>query len=91
MRRTLLQQVHYQARAVPAQQYSYGSKVRLGEDTDFLRFLKAMADRNVYYDPGIKLEGASTVSPRVKRRSQFRIKSADLSMLYARMENSLLF
>ena len=63
--------------------------MRLGEDTDFLRFLKAMADRKVYYDPGIKLEGASTVIPRVKRRSQFRIKSA-ISMLYARMENSLL-
>jgi hypothetical protein len=30
------------------------------------------------------------VSPCVKRRSQFRIKSAVISMLYARMENSLI-
>jgi MvaI/BcnI restriction endonuclease family len=62
----------------------------LCEDTDFLCFLKAVADRKVYYDPGIKLEGASTGHPTVKRRSQFRIKSPDISMLYVRMESSFL-
>jgi hypothetical protein len=82
--------VPYQTRTEPAQQYSYGGRVRLGEDTDFLRFLKAMADRKVYYDPGIKLEGASTARPAVKRRSQFRIRSADIETLYARMESSSL-
>ena len=73
-------------RSTPAQQYSYGDTVRLAEDTDFLRFLKAMADRKVYYDPGIKLEGASTARPVVKRRSQFRIKSSEVGSLYASME-----
>ena len=62
--------------------------MRLAEDTDFLRFLKAMADRKVYYDPGIKVENASTARPAVKRRSQSRIKSAEIGALYARTENT---
>src|ERR1019366_9927567 len=41
--------VPYLARDVPVQQYAYGGTVRLGEETDFLRFLKAMADGKVYY------------------------------------------
>lgn len=78
--------VPFQLRKSPAQQYTYGGKVRLAEDTDFLRFLKAMAEGKVYYDPGIKLEGATTASPRTKRRSQFRIKSAKIGVLYANLE-----
>ncbi|MCK1513034.1 MvaI/BcnI restriction endonuclease family protein [Bradyrhizobium sp. 190] len=75
--------VPYKARKDPAQEYSYGGIVRLAEDTDFLRFLKAMAERAVIYDPGIKLEGAGSSKPTVKRRSQFRVKSADIEVLYA--------
>lgn len=77
--------VPFRARTEPDQQYSYGARVRLGEDTDFLRFLQAMALQKVYYDPGIKVEGASTAAPRVKRRSQFRIRSNDIASLYASM------
>ena len=36
---------------------------------------------NIYYDPGIKLENAST-NPQTKRRSQFRIRSEHLNELY---------
>lgn len=75
--------VPYLARAHPARQYSYGGVVRLGEETDFLLFLKAMAERIIFYDPGIKLEGVTSAHPTVKRRSQFRVKSADLAALYA--------
>jgi hypothetical protein len=78
--------VPYMTRVLPHQQYSYGVLVRLGEDTDFLRFLKALANGKVYYDPGIKLEAASTARPSVKRRSQFRIRSQHLGDLYARFE-----
>jgi len=74
--------IPYKLRKSPAQQYAYGSKVRLAENTDFLRFLKAMAERKVYYDPGIKLENA-TKTPVLKKRSQFRIKSAEIDVLYA--------
>ena len=66
--------------------YRYGPTVRLGEGTDFLHFLRAMSEGKVYYDPGIKLEDASTDHPKPKRRSQFRIKSADLPLLYDKME-----
>lgn len=78
--------VPFQARISPFRQYVYGGCVRLGEDTDLMRFLKAMAAGEVYYDPGIKLEGASTARPQIKRRSQFRIKSGDLRTLYANMD-----
>lgn len=37
-------------RELPAA-YWYGSTVRLGEGTDFLRFLRAMAAGAAYYDP----------------------------------------
>ena len=83
---------HAQAAYVPSicksnsiRQYKYGPVVGLGEGTEFLRYLKAMSSGKVYYDPGIKLEDAST-KPKTKRRSQFRIKSKDIDILYARMD-----
>jgi hypothetical protein len=70
-----------QVRHEPRRQYQYGYQVRLAVGTDFLRFLKAMAAGVIYYDPGIKLEQASTL-PKVKRRSQFRVASRNISALY---------
>jgi hypothetical protein len=40
-----------------------------------------VAEGSVYYDPGIKGESWST-KPQVKRRSQFRIKSDAIGVLY---------
>jgi hypothetical protein len=40
-----------------------------------------MAIGNIYYDPGIKMENAST-NPKIKPRSQFRIVSRNLKSLY---------
>ena len=40
-----------------------------------------MASGNIYYDPGIKMENVST-KPKIKKRSQFRIKSQNLPNLY---------
>jgi hypothetical protein len=86
------QRKHAQAAYVPSRkrdapklQYEFGSIIRLGEGTDFVRFLRAVASGNVYYDPGIKLESSDGV-PRVKRRSQFRVKSRDLAAMYQSME-----
>jgi MvaI/BcnI restriction endonuclease family len=73
-------------RETPMRQYRYGGRVRLGIGTDFLLFLKAVALGAVYYDPGIKMEQASTPRPRIKRRSQFRIKSARIPLLYRDVE-----
>lgn len=83
---------HNQACYVPSlsdiadgRKYKYGNTVILGTGTDFQFFLSQMANGNIYYDPGIKLENIST-RPRVKRRSQFRIKSQHLSNLYRQSE-----
>jgi hypothetical protein len=62
----------------PVRQYRYGHQVRLAQQTDALRLLKAMARGAVYYDPGIKLERASTAEPKSKKRSQFRVASRNI-------------
>jgi MvaI/BcnI restriction endonuclease family len=83
---------HKQAAYVPARtrkepelQYFYGDRIRLAVGTDFLLFLKSMALGKVYYDPGLKLVNASSTAE-VKRRNQFRIKSADIPSLYSRVD-----
>ena len=79
---------HNQACYVPSlsetaneRQYKYGNKIILGTGTDFQLFLRQMANGNIYYDPGIKMENVST-KPKIKKRSQFRIKSQHLPNLY---------
>ncbi|MFH6933814.1 MvaI/BcnI family restriction endonuclease [Flavobacterium sp. FlaQc-30] len=79
---------HNQACYVPSlsenssgRNYKYGNNIILGTGTDFLMFLKEMANGNIYYDPGIKLENMST-KPLIKKRSQFRIVSKNLGNLY---------
>ena len=69
--------------------YQYGDKIILGSITDFSFFLNQMAQGKIYYDPGIKMENASS-KPTIKRRSQFRIKSTNLSNLYKHNEVVLL-
>lgn len=65
--------------------YKYGNNIILGTGTDFQLFLSQMANGNIYYDPGIKLENMST-KPTIKKRSQFRIKSKFLPSLYKQNE-----
>jgi hypothetical protein len=84
---------HAQAAYVPGEvrtthekQYRYGGTVRLGKGTSFDRFIRGLGDGAVVYDPGIKLEGVSTASPRAKHRSQFRTTSGELGSLYASIE-----
>ncbi len=71
----------------PERQYQYGSNIILGSGTDFQLFLQQMDAGNIYYDPGIKMENASS-RPVIKKRSQFRIKSGFLKNLYK--ENTVL-
>ena len=65
--------------------YQYGNEVRLFQGTDINRMLASVVNEKIYYDPGIKLENAST-KPKIKKRSQFRIKSKDLPRLYEELE-----
>lgn len=75
-----------EARVSPGRQYRYGADVQLGTGTDIERLLRAIAAGTVYYDPGIKLEGASAAKSTVKRRSQFRIHSRNIVQLYHSFE-----
>jgi MvaI/BcnI restriction endonuclease family len=83
---------HGKAAYIPAEKsnedwhYRYGANVRLATGTDFLLFLKAVQAGAVYYDPGIKVEDASTSAPKLKRRSQFRVGSNGLDALYHSVE-----
>jgi hypothetical protein len=78
---------HSQAVYVPSihrpdpRAYHYGFKVLMGRETDFSLVVRAISQKWVYYDPGIKMEtidGRSTS----KRRSQFRINFRNLTALY---------
>ena len=67
-------------------EYHYGKDIELGTGTNFEMILSAMHVGSVYYDPGIKLEYASTNTPKIKRRSQFRVNHRHLDSLYKRFE-----
>ncbi len=69
----------------PDLQYMYSDKLILGIGTEFTYFLKELSKGIIYYDPGIKMENVST-KPKIKRRSQFRIKSGNLVKLYKNNE-----
>lgn len=71
-----------QGRVTPAREYRYGDSILLGEGTEFRLFLKTLAEGVIYYDPGIKLENASSEQSKQKLRSQIRVSSRDLSLLY---------
>lgn len=60
--------------------------MRQAQRTDPLRPRRAMASGAVYYDPGIKLEQASTAKPTHKKRSQFRVASKNIAALYETVE-----
>ena len=67
--------------------YHYNNMVDLGEGTDFLKFLDAFEKQAIYYDPGIKMENANTLKPKIKKRSQFRVKYRNLNELYSNWES----
>jgi hypothetical protein len=72
-------------RKSPDWQYRFGSLVRLAQGTDALKFLQAFTAGTVFYDPGIKVENLST-KPKAKKRSQFRVSSKDIAVLYSKTE-----
>lgn len=71
-----------QQRKAPDLQYRFGRQILLGEGAEFGLLLNAVHEGRVYYDPGIKLEGVDSATPRPKKRSQFRVASKDLPALY---------
>jgi hypothetical protein len=83
---------HNKAAYIPAEvdresdrpKYRYGKNVKLCRSTDATLLLKAVAEGHVYYDPGIKLDRATS---RTHRRSQFRIKFKQVSRLYRQTDD----
>lgn len=67
-------------------EFHYGNDIELGTGTDFELFLFSMIEGNVFYDPGIKLEQASSFKPKLKRRSQFRVNHRHIDKLYRKFE-----
>lgn len=82
---------HARAAFIPSQllrgeipKYKFGNRILLGTGAEFGRLLASLANGNVYYDPGIKLVQPAAGRSAAKKRSQFRVKSADLEGLYER-------
>jgi hypothetical protein len=82
---------HAFAAYVPTERYSatneyhYKSPILMGEQTDFSKYLQALANGMIVFDPGSKIYGPdSDKAGTVKARSQFRISVKDLSNLYGR-------
>jgi hypothetical protein len=75
--------VRYTSRSAPGPQYQYLSPVRLGVGTDFNKYLAAMYAGHVVYDPATKYTPNDNGNGgKVKARSQFRMASKNLTMLY---------
>lgn len=66
--------------------YRYGYNVCLGVGTSLELLLGALDRGSVFYDPGLKLEEATSARPKTKRRSQIRVGFVDLSDLYDTFE-----
>ncbi len=62
--------------------YSFLGPAWLGEGTSFENFMTAFLSGYIYLDPASKVSDASTDHSKVKARSQFRIKAANLGALY---------
>lgn len=69
-------------RGSDAVDYMYGFAVCLGVGTSFELLLSALDRGVVFYDPGLKLEHATTPAPTTKRRSQIRVAFRNLPDLY---------
>lgn len=78
--------VPYEKAPATPPEFQYKSPILLGEETEFSLFLSAMERGDVVFDPGSKVERASTQKSRVKARSQFRIALKKLSGLYKKFE-----
>ena len=70
----------------PPPEYRYGPRILLCEETDLTLFLRAVATGIVYYDPALKIERNAKGKEELKRRSQFRIRHENLTLMYHRSE-----
>ena len=77
--------VRYTSRKAPIA-YRYETPVLMGEHTDFIKYLNALCVGAIIFDPGSKVTKAKTAQSTVKARSQFRINTRDLPLLYEKLK-----
>jgi hypothetical protein len=65
--------------------YQFNSPVLMGENTDFSKYLSALYDGAIVFDPGSSISAPINGKSLVKARSQFRTNIKQLSMLYERL------
>jgi hypothetical protein len=65
--------------------YKYNNPVLMGEHTDFQKYLNALCNGSIIFDPGSKVTDANTPKSTIKARSQFRISISKLSQLYEKL------
>ena len=58
----------------------------MGEQTDFTKYLNALCAGAIVFDPGSKVTKAKTAESKIKARSQFRINTRNLAMLYEKFK-----
>ncbi len=64
-------------------QYRYGSSVIEGIDATFTKFLDAVSDGTIYYDPAVNMKrSAEGEKWSIKRRNQFRTDLKTISAIY---------
>jgi hypothetical protein len=66
--------------------YTYENPVLLGERTDFSRYLRAVSQGQIVFDPGSKIDSPHSKNQKVKARSQFRVGVNQVSALYESFE-----
>ncbi len=67
-------------------EYAYPGPALLGVGTEFTKYLQAMFDGLIVYDPGSKLTNSSRADSKVKARNQFRTTVGHLPSLYQKFE-----
>lgn len=70
--------------------YRYDNPVLMCEHTDFQKYLKALCDGLIVFDPGSKVTDANTPNSKIKARSQFRISLKNLNLLYEKLTPEIL-
>ena len=71
-------------------EYQYGRRFENFEGTDFFLSLKAVSAGVVCSDPALKLEGAVSAKPILKRRSQFHVRHQALTELFRKARQEIL-
>lgn len=72
---------------LPERRYKYGKRIIVGNGTDFQLFLAQMANGNIYYDPGIKME-ICIRDPKLRKEVSFGLSHNSCQLFITQMKSS---